>query len=36
VVDTVIVLRYGDPGPLPEPVPTWQPTSAPLDDEPRG
>ena len=27
VVDTVIVLRYDDPPPLPEPVPTWQPTT---------
>lgn len=31
VVDTVIVLRYDDPGALPNPDPTWRPTAAAQD-----
>ena len=33
VVDTVIVLRYDvDPGPLPEPVPTWNPEQTKVEE----
>jgi hypothetical protein len=33
VVDTVIVLRYDvDPGPLPEPVPTWDPAQTKVEE----
>ena len=31
VVDTVIILRYGNPGPLPRPEPTWVPSAAAQD-----